>query len=485
MMATKSLRSGQDIECSILCVENGLHSGIAIEGRPRIRWNLAERMAHYRVPGVSIAVINQGKIEWTKGYGVLEAGQPTPVTTETAFQAASISKPVAALAALHLVEQGLIDLDEDVNNRLVSWHLPDNEFTREKPVTLRGLVAHYAGLTVPGFRGYLAGEQTPTITEILDGIPPANSEPVRVDIEPGSQGSYSGGGYTVMQQLCTDVTGQPYASFLEGTVLEPLAMDHSTFQQPLAPDRFRDVAKGHGADGAMIEGGAHVYPELAAAGLWTTPSDLARFALEVQRAYAGESEKVVKASTADQFLTYQWQENEPSMHPLMPSNMGLGAFLTQTDGALYFAHSGGNEGYRCQLVALRDQSQGGVVMTNGNLGTLLWTEIFPAIGQKYGWPDFEGVTRTPVKLDPAILAAYEGEYEIAPEAIIHVTADGHQLFAQAEPFGSLKMELYPGSGTEFFVTEMPYPVSFVRDEEGQVVEMTFARQTARRVGRTT
>jgi CubicO group peptidase (beta-lactamase class C family) len=463
-------------------VENGLRSGVTIEGQATAPWTLDERMAHYRVPGVSLAVIHEGKIAWAKGYGVLEAGGSAPVTAGTLFQAASISKPVAALAALHLVERGLLDLDGDVNARLVSWQVPDNEFTRQKKVTLRGLLCHYAGLTVSGFKGYPPKAETPTLLQILDGASPANSEPIRVDIEPGTQGRYSGGGYSVMQQLCTDVTGQPFADLLRKTVLEPMGMADSTFAQPLSSHLFEQAARGHDATGTVIEGGFHAYPELAAAGLWTTPSDLARFALGIQQAYAGASTSIISAAMAEQMLTYQWHEGEPSLHPLMPPNMGLGLFLAQTDQALYFSHSGGNQGFRCQMIALRDQGQGAVVMTNGNLGTMLFPEILFSIAREYGWPDFAGVTRTTAEVDPAIYSSYVGEYEVTPKAIIRATVDGDRLFAQAETLGWIEMELYPASETEFFTTELPhYQVSFVRDDQGQVVQMRFGEESGKKV----
>jgi CubicO group peptidase (beta-lactamase class C family) len=476
-----SVRSKDEIGQSIQRIEGGLASGITIQDHPPARWTLAERMDYYRVPGVSIAVINQSTVEWTKGYGVLEAGQPVPVTAETLFQAASISKPVAALAALHLVEQGLLDLDDDVNDRLISWRVPDNEFTRERIVTLRGILSHYAGLTVPGFKGYLTGAELPTLLEILNGEPPANSDPVRVDIEPGTLGRYSGGGTSVMQQLCVDVSGKPYIRILEDIVLEPLGMSRSTFEQPLPPGRFQQAAKGHNVVGDTIDGGAHVYPELAAAGLWATPSDLARLAIDIQDTYRGRGSKVISTAMVDQMLTYQWAESEPSPHPLVPPNMGLGLFLAQTDSALYFSHSGGNEGYRCQMIAMRDQGQGAVVMTNGNLGTFLFPEILFSIGHEYDWPDFGGITRAPVDVAPVALATYTGEYEMAEGARIRVTMGEERLVAQPEVFGWLEFELYPESETEFFITELPYPVSFVRDDTGKVVQMSFGEYTAQKV----
>jgi CubicO group peptidase (beta-lactamase class C family) len=205
-------------------IEKGLLPAVVIQGQSSAL-TIADRMAHYKVPGVSVVVINDGKIEWAKGYGVTEAGGSTPVTTETMFQAASISKPVAATGALALVEKGLLSLDEEANAKLKSWKVPENDFTKEQKVTLRRLASHSAGLTVHGFRGYAAIEAVPTTVQVLDGQKPANSAPVRVDVLPGSLWRYSGGGITVMQLMMADVTGKPFPALMRELVLDKIGMN--------------------------------------------------------------------------------------------------------------------------------------------------------------------------------------------------------------------------------------------------------------------
>lgn len=210
-----------DLEQRIQRVENGLTPEKA---------SIAERLKHYKVPGASVAVIAGGALEWARDYGVTSAEGGKPVTADTLFQAASISKPVAAMVALRLVEQGKLSLDEDVNVKLRSWKVPENEFTKTEKVTLRRLLNHSAGLTVHGFRGYGADEPVPSLIEVLDGKRPANSAAIRVDITPGSKGRYSGGGYEVMQQLVIDVTGRPFPQLARELVLAPLGMSHSTYE---------------------------------------------------------------------------------------------------------------------------------------------------------------------------------------------------------------------------------------------------------------
>ena len=233
-------------------------------------------MRKRQVAGLSLAIIQDGKIVKARGYGVTERSGDSPVTTATLFQAGSISKSVSALGALRLVEQSKLALDEDVNARLVTWKVPVNEFTKEKKVTLRGLLSHTAGLTVHGFPGYATDDPVPTVVQILDGAKPANTKPIRVDFVPGSQWRYSGGGYTVMQQMIVDVTGAPFPRFMREAVLGPLAMKDSTFEQPLPAGTAKQTASGHVGDRSPVKGRWHIYPEMAAAGLWTTPSDLVR-----------------------------------------------------------------------------------------------------------------------------------------------------------------------------------------------------------------
>jgi CubicO group peptidase (beta-lactamase class C family) len=258
-------------------------------------------MEHHNVPGISIAVINDGKIEWARGYGLADVAEGRPVTTTTLFQAASISKPVAATAALTLVEEGSLELDRNVNEWLVSWKMPENDYTAVQPVTLRELLTHSAGTTVHGFPGYARSAQIPNAIGVLDGE--GNTDPIRVDIVPGSQWRYSGGGYTAMQLLLTDVAGMSFAAIMRERVLGPAGMSESTYEQPLPESRWSQAATGYRPDSSEVEEKWHVYPEQAAAGLWTTPTDLAHFAIAVQQAYAGESESMLSQEMAEAMLT--------------------------------------------------------------------------------------------------------------------------------------------------------------------------------------
>ena len=197
-------------------------------------WSLQERMAQHQVPGVSIAVIDGGKIAWARGFGVRDTASKVPVDAQTVFQAASVSKPIAAVAAMRLVQEGRLALDEDVDTRLRSWQVPASAEGIASPVTLRRLLTHRAGLGVPGFNGYAAGAQIPSTRQVLDGLPPANSPPVRVSFPMDGEYRYSGGGFTVLEQLVADTAEKPFARYTQDAVLKPLGMTRSAFVQPLA-----------------------------------------------------------------------------------------------------------------------------------------------------------------------------------------------------------------------------------------------------------
>lgn len=348
-------------------VEEGLHTTLGT--------SLLDRMKLFKVPGVSIAVINDGRLEWARGYGVLEAGKDQPVDAATKFQAASISKPVAALAALRLVQDGVLALDEDVNDKLVSWRVPSSEFTAEQKVTLRRLLSHTAGTTIHGFQGYAKKERVPTLLQILDGVAPSNSGSVVVDIVPGTDFRYSGGGYLVLQQLIMDTTGAPFPTLMRKLVLDPLGMENSSYEQPIERRFLGDVAVGHQGNGHPLPGKWNTYPEMAAAGLWTTPSDLARFALELQRSLHGDSNRILTTANTTQMLTHS-------------GDYALGIEALGRGQAARFGHGGSNEGYRARFICFRNVGQGAVILTNSENGDKVISETMKGIARIYGWPSW-------------------------------------------------------------------------------------------------
>ena len=387
---------------------------------------LVARMADHNVPGLALALIADGEIAIERALGVKEAGRADPVTPTTRFQACSISKPVAVLAMLRLVEQGTLDLDADVNDVLTSWRVPPSA-SWQPHVTLRQIASHSAGLTVGGFPGYRRGAPLPTLTQILTGSSPANTAGIRVDTLPGVEFRYAGGGTTVLQQVLEDVTRRAFPELMRELVLGPLGMSCSGYTQPLPDELHDEAATAHGTDGAPVADGWHVYPELAAAGLWTTPGDLARYAIAVQQAAAGASGAILGPELTASMLTPQ----VPSTSRLGGlDRLGLGLFLGGPE-AVWFGHSGGNEGFRCHLLAHRDAGCGLVVMTNGDRGHALIGDLLDDVAQAMEWPDYV-IAERDGDAEPSIaLDALTGVYELRPGALIEVARRGDDLLVAA------------------------------------------------------
>jgi CubicO group peptidase (beta-lactamase class C family) len=370
------------------------------------------QMAQRHIRGLSLAIIKDGKVAVARAYGVTDDSSKAPVTTATLFQAGSISKPVSALGALHLVEAGALSLDEDVNARLKSWKVPENRFTATEKVTLRRLLSHSAGLTVHGFPGYDVAERVPTVVQVLDGAPPANTAPIRVDTTPGTIWRYSGGGFTVMQLMVVDVIGQPFPQFLQKTVLGPIGMTSSSFEQPLPNDLASRTAAGYYADGTPVRGRWHVYPEMAAAGLWTTPTDLAKWAIEVQETLAGRGHGVISPAMARQFVTEQ------------KGGSGLGVGVQGSGRGLRFSHGGRDEGFDALLEAGAETGDGVAIMINANDNSRLMGRIRDYVRRAWGVPDVAPPAggapsaTTAVRTDRGRLARYAGYYEASENNMV-------------------------------------------------------------------
>jgi CubicO group peptidase (beta-lactamase class C family) len=376
----KSTEASTQLAQRIDRVENRIPPIPLGENEAPLQLNLQKLMEIYKVTGLSVAVIDDFKIVWAKGYGVTEAGTVTPVTNKTLFQAGSISKPVAATGALYLVEHGKLSLDEDVNRKLVSWKVPENEFTKDQKVTLRRLMSHSAGLTVHGFPGYAVDEPIPTLVQIFNGEKPANTAPIRVNIVPGTKPVYSGGGITVEQQLVIDVTGEAFPQFMQETIFDKIGMLDSTYQQPLPAARAALAASGTYADGKVVRGKWHVYPEMAAAGLWTTPTDLAKFAIEIALSKQGKANHVLSETMTREMLTPQIDD------------VGLGFFLGDKDNPGLFGHNGDDEGFQAMLSMFSDSGRGVVVMANSANGITVGNYLIKSVAREYAWnytPDKE------------------------------------------------------------------------------------------------
>ncbi|MEZ4456209.1 MAG: serine hydrolase domain-containing protein [Gemmatimonadales bacterium] len=446
-----------------------LRPPVVVDGTTPTTYRLDDRLARHHVPGVSIAVVDSGRIVWAHGFGLKEAGAADSVTAATLFQAASISKPVTATAMLRLVEQGTLSLDEPANRYLTSWQVPENRFTALAPVTLRRIVSHSAGLTVHGFPGYAVTDSIPTVVQVLDGLKPANTAPVRVDTVPGAIWRYSGGGTTVMQLLLTDVTGEAFPALMQRLVLGPAGMTASGYDQPLPEARRGVESAAHGPTGAVIPGRWHVYPEMAAAGLWTTPTDLLKWAMAIAAARAGRDSSILSPRMATAMLTLQH------------GTSGLGPMLNGTGRSFRFGHGGANEGFRCDLVYFPETGQGAAVMSNGDNGSALVQEVMLAIAAEYGWPDYGPKKLTLISRPASEFAPFLGRFSITePQAVtIEVSAEGDRMFIEAAGVMP-RAEVGFVAADRVASLESGDELTFVTDRRGAVNAIRFAGYTFER-----
>lgn len=418
-------------------------------------WSLSERMKKYHVNGVSIAVIHDYKIEWARGYGYADLSEKRPVSDKTLFQAASISKSLNSIGVLKLVQDGRMDLNTDINKYLVTWKFPYDRKTGKNYITIRQLLSHTAGLTIHGFPGYGQGTKLPSVTQILDGKAPANTEPVRSYTVPGKEVQYSGGGTTVSQLIIMDVTKEPYTDFMQKYVLDPLGMTSSSYLQPPSLEKRSLLATGYKADGREVKGKYHIYPEQAAAGLWTTPADLCRYIIETQLAFKGQSSKVLSQELTRLRVT-----------PVMEDS-GLGTFINSrvTGSSKYFNHNGGNEGFTCTSIGSLNEGNGVVVMINSDNSAII-EEIVNSVASVYNWKDYYLPLKiNPVAVSSEVLEKYEGKYNLdGPVGTIRRTADGLVLNAN----GADDWKLYFTTDSDFRMSEYRGLFRFRTNADGEV-----------------
>lgn len=438
----------------IKAVENGLLRMVVFKGESPERMTLSNRMAFYRVPGVSIAVMDKYAVEWARGYGVERVGTQMPVTADSLFQAASISQSVFAWGILSLAEQGKINLDTAVNTQLKTWTIPPSSATREKKNTPRHLLSHSAGLIPLKLAGYPFGKTIPAVMDVLKGQKPSDSPGVFVYDEPGTKIQYSELGYAVLHQLLEDVEAKPLDQFMAESVLLPLQMRQSTYEIPL-PDIMRTkTVTGHNRQGEPVKEGWFYYPVAAASGLWSTPSDLCLFAIDVMKTALGQSRVIVSPESARVMLTPQL------------GNQGLGFEIFDEGENLYFLQRGSTEGYECCLVAYPSRGQGVVIMANSDNGEYLIDEILRSISDAYQWPHFIPEIKTYYRLDPSVYAQYVGRYEVSPDYILNVDHEDYYLVIQ--PTGQAPTKFFVESQSTFISVDPYIQIQFLKDAAGGI-----------------
>lgn len=457
-------------------VEHGLLPIVRIAGRDT-SWTIGERLAHYRCPGTSIAVLKDGRIDWVGGYGHLDADgrdgsadadghRPLdPCGPDTIFMVASCSKPLAALIVLQQVERGVLDLDTPVNTYLRRWQVPDNDLTAANPVTLRRCLSHTAGLTVNGW-GVVPqdGSPVPSVIDLLEGRPPSKMPAVVVDRQYDGTNRYSGGGYLIAQLVVEDVLGRDFADIADEMVFGPLGMTRSTYRHPLPAELRHDVASGHGDSGHPAPGGWMLSPEKAAGGLFSTARDYAAFLLAVRAAVRGEPNAVLGQSLAREMVTRHDR-----------SAFGLG-FRVLGDGATHrINHGGSNDGYQSETDLYLESGDGAVVLTNATSGLLLFREVLNGIADAYGWPGYMPEPKQLATLSDADLQRYAGEYRIVAGIempLIRVWAEDGRLFNEVPGLRFGVQEAFCDVHGVLFNQTGPFETHVEFGPDGRAVEMT-------------
>jgi len=431
-------------------IENTLIKNIQIKGNSIQRFNILERMEYYKVPGVSIAIVENGKIKWAKGYGYANTKTGTKVDANTLFQAGSISKPLAALSVLKLFENDSLELNKDVNYYLKDWQIPENRFTETKKVTLEKLLTHTAGMTVHGFLGYKQTDKFPEIIDVLNGN--GNTAKIMVDTIPGSIWRYSGGGYTVMEKIVEDVSGTSFDNYMSKNILLPIGMENSTYQQPITKEFQNNISGAYNRNGELIKGLWHNYPEQAAAGLWTTPSDLAMYCIEIQDILKGKKDGILTKETVEIMLTKH------------KNDWGLGPSLKNEKDSLIFEHGGKNEGFTNDMVAYAYQGNAVIIMTNADNGGQLISEVKNAIFNYYNWQISQPRTIEVISISDTDLKQFTGKYKLEGQNLnIKVRFKENRIFIKNTLLGNLN--LLPLTSTKFIDIDSGTVIEFLVEEK--------------------
>lgn len=431
--------------------------------------NIEERMRYYGINGLSIAVINNYKVEWAKGYGWADVNEKRPVTIETLFQPGSISKSLNAIGIAKLYQDKKLDLFRDVNDYLTSWKFPYDSISNGKKITLAQLLSHSAGLNVHGFgfTNYAREDTLPTVVDILNGQKPSTTDAVRSIFEPGWKYQYSGGGTMISQLVIMDVTTQPYDSYMRKHVLLPLGMKSSFFTQPPPAAKEKYLATGYTqvSNGKEVKGKYPVTPQQAAAGLWTTPTDLAKMVINIQESLNGNSASFLTNNTAELMLT-----------PYNDDRAALGFFLEKRNDVDYFQHGAGNPGFAGWYYASKEKGRGVVICMNSDSHAEIFDEIIKAVAEVYNWNGFmkpeKPIERTVITLSRELANQYTGAYQLGSSMII-VQAKGNELWLNAQ---GRSWKMHFTSDTTFFNTESRSEKSFQRDKVNKVKSMIFIGQ---------
>ncbi len=473
MTAAACGKTGPAEARKIKAVEKGLLRSVYLKGLPAEKLNLEERMAFYRIPAVSIAVIDKKELAWARAYGERDNQVHQPATTESLFQAGAFSQMIAAAVVSSLAEQGRISLDDDAGARMTSWRFPSEFEPAEPHLDLRSLLAHGSGLSDQILPGYAHDEPIPSLPQVLDGakpaangplwVPPAAAAPVRT--------RYSEAGYVVLETYLNDRTGKPFEQLARELVLEPAGLAGSAFDVPL-PDALRSkAASGHLREGRPVSGLWKNYPEKAAKGMWTTPSEFALVLLDLLRSAESGEGKILPPAAARTMLG-RWLES-----------FGPGFLVEGSGDDIQFLARGKTHGFACYFVLYPVRGQGAVIMTNSDNGFTLIDEILCALSEVYAWPGYKPAEKQVLRLDPETYQSFTGRYEVGPNYFLDVSWEDYYLVIQ--PTGQAATRFYAEGQTLFYSTDPYIRIQFLRDRgpvDGLVLWQQDFELKARKIG---
>jgi CubicO group peptidase (beta-lactamase class C family) len=432
-------------------------------------WNILDRMKYYKVPGLSIAVIKDYKIDWAKGYGSADTTKNIKVMTETMFSAGSISKFVMAVTALKMVENRQIELEKPIDNYLTSWKIAENDFTKKTPITLRMLLSHSAGTSQSSYFGFTPTQPLPSIVEILSGAKISETRPVVVNSEPNARFQYSGGGSIIAQLALMDVSKKSFSDLTQELIFDKLGMTNSTFEQPI-PGKFTDQSSWAYSSASWFKGMPYVYPQQAAAGLYTTPTDLAKFFIDIQKSYLGKG-KILKQTTTKQMLSAQQNVSDGSYK----EQIGIGPFLIQrTDNndlnGVYFEFTGVNAGFLAYGIASVTNGNGAIIMLNsGDDVNGLGKEIRRAIAKTYDWTNFLPTEISPINLSDQELNQFVGRYRMSIDEVLYLRREKNYLVENINEGNDIYC--FPVAKDTIVFTDYNIKAGFKRNEKGEVISI--------------
>jgi len=397
-------------------LETGIRGQVKFLGEEEKLNSITNRMSVYNIPALSLAVIQQGEIAWAAVYQNESFYEGQNLDCNSIFQAASLSKPVTFMAALRMNAAGEIDLDENIQEYLKDFVLPQGKQTTENPVNLRNIFSHTSGITPGGYQGYAKDLPMPSDMDIVSGAPGVNSPAIEVVSPPDETLGYSGGGYTLAELALQDIYNDEFSNLMNKWILEPVGMEHSEFTQPLPNSKWDLVAKGHTQSGEVLDGGWRNHPEQAAAGLWSNAVDMAKFLIEIYKAYQGES-AIFSQADIESILSHQRDGHV------------YGFLLSRSSDDISLTHYGGNAGYRTGMTISLTSGNGLAYLSNSDNGGALGNELLLSASQVYNWQSFPQTEVQRERVSPGVLEGLAGEYRWNEQIDLAVNYDegAHQI----------------------------------------------------------